>query len=55
MLEQPTLNAFSRERTTKKKPASNAVFLGSGIRKTKPPKNVTVDHRLQQFKAETFC
>ena len=54
-LEQPTLNQFSRSRVPKVKPTSNAVFAGCGIRKTKPPKGITVEHRLQQFPGETYC
>ena len=54
-MQQPTLNQFTRVRTAKKKPASNAAFKGVGVRKTKPPVGITVDMRLQQFRGETFC
>ena len=54
-LEQPTLNAFSRTRTAKLKPASSTVFQGCGVRKTKPPRGITVETRLQQFPGHTLC
>ena len=54
-LEQPTLNQYSRARARATRPASNTVFQGSGVRKTKAPKNVTVEQRLKEFPGETFC
>ena len=54
-LEQPTLNQYSRSRARTTRPTSNTVFQGSGVRKTKPPKGVTVEQRLREFPGETFC
>lgn len=49
------MNQYSRTRARETKPASGAVFQGTGVRKTKAPKGVTVEKRLQEFPAETFC
>ena len=54
-LLQPTLNAYSRQRARATRPASNAVFQGLGVRKTKAPKGIDVEQRLREFPGETFC